>query len=156
MKTLIAALASMTILISGCQTTESILASSDFEMNGSYGTVGYSGKGTKIEYRNYILFRIEELNVNYIEEARTNQIPVAKLRKLRLTATTKPVSGTGPWDILYKDEQSISATVSIDKKTDTITDISLKMPKKAFFRADNVGFSLIGDRLMWPLKPNFK
>ncbi len=144
------------LALSGCQTTESILSEKPFTLKGDYGTITYNGFGMRVDYKSHVLVRIDELHLDYVEDAKTNKIPVAELKKVRLSATARPASGKGSWDVLYQDLATIDVELSESSGTKTVMGVQLSIPKRFVEKADQVGLSLVGERLLWPMRPKLK
>lgn len=144
------------LILTGCQSTESILSKDQFTLKGDYGSIAYDGFGTRINYENHVTFVIDELKLEYVENAKTNSIPVAELENVRLSATARPASGKGRWNILYEDYATINVTLSKSKLSKTIKRVKLSIPRSIVEEADQVGLSLVGERLLWPMRPKLK
>ncbi len=135
---------------------QSFGSNGSFTLKGSYGTLAYEGAALRSTEGEQCVVRISNLRLTFVPDAWTNRTSVIAAIQLRLVATKKPASGSGPFDILAEAEHPLSFTLSSESKTISVTDIELSLPSAEVFRSDHLGLAVTDGKLLWPIGGELK
>ena len=127
-----------------------------FTLLGSYGTLAYEGSAILTQEQDKWVIRIPSLRLTFVPKAFTNPTPRIDVSKVRLVATKRPPSGSGPFDFLASAEQRVSVSLTTESSTATLTPIELSLPSDAVAKADHLGLAISDGKMLWPTGPNFK
>lgn len=127
-----------------------------FTLQGDYGSLAYVGSATFIKKDEKYVLHIPSLRLTFLPRALTNRTERIDAKQLRLVATVRPPSGSGPSDIIAKAIHPLSVSLTAESPTVTLTDVVLEIPTEDVMRADHVGLAVTDERMLWPVGGELK
>lgn len=126
-----------------------------YRLDGSYGTLTYTGTVNRAVGRESVVFEVEELHLSFDPEAAVNSTTEVVSPTVRVVTTLRDPEG-GKATITY--EARIPTSVRLDAKNRKVVlrGLTFTVPKSAFDSADYAGLGVTDGRMLWPIHQDLR
>lgn len=133
------------MIVAGCAN-----AAETHLLDGSYGTLSYSGSVSRQERGADYVYSVRELDFNFQSRASINATDRIVNPTIRFVTTTGAVSG-GHIKVTFESELPTHVQLDAEKRKATLRNIVFVVPKAVVASADYAGLSITDGRLLWPM-----
>lgn len=126
--------------------------STNHKLNGSYGTLKYSGSVSVKTNKDSVIYIVEELTLTFDPNAEINSVTQISSPTIRII-TSKMGVNNQKGKIIYEARIPTKIYLDSNNRVVTLNNLVFSIPKDGFDGADYVGFALI-EKLIWPMHLN--